>query len=76
MSLTSSSLTLVPNDWKSIAETYCRHQVFKCPSYSSKSSRFPDLVLKVDPMVTESGKFTLKSLNRFKQKVAKLDIVK
>ena len=57
--------------YEAALETYCRHHVFECPSYSSKSSRFPDLVLKVDPMVTESGKFTLKSLNRFKQKVAK-----
>lgn len=57
--------------YQAALETYCRHHVFECPSYSSKSSRFPDLILKVDPKVTESDKFTLKSLNRFKQKVVK-----
>ena len=57
--------------YEAALETYCRHHVFECPSYSSRSSKFPDLVLKVDPKVTESDKFTLKSLHRFKMKVAK-----
>ena len=57
--------------YEAALEAYCRHHVFECPSYSSKSSRFPDLILKVDPKVTESNKFTLKSLRHFKMKVAK-----
>jgi hypothetical protein len=57
--------------YEAALETYCRHHVFECPSYSSRSSKFPDLILKVDPKVTESEKFTLKSLHRFKMKVAK-----
>ena len=57
--------------YEAALEMYCRHHVFECPSYSSKSSKFPDLILKVDPEVTESGKFTLKSLRRFTVKVAK-----
>ena len=57
--------------YESALETYCRHHVFECPSYSSKNSKFPDLILKVDPEVTESDKFTLKSLRRFTVKVAR-----
>ena len=57
--------------YEAALETYCRHHVFECPSYSNRSSKFPDLILKVDPKVTESDKFTLKSLHRFKVKVAK-----
>ena len=57
--------------YEAALETYCEHHVFECPSYSNRSSKFPDLILKVDPEVSDSGKFTLKSLHRFKVKVAK-----
>ena len=57
--------------YEAALDIYCRHHVFECPSYSSKNSKFPDLILKVDPEVTESDKFTLKSLRRFTMKVAR-----
>ena len=57
--------------YQAALESYCSHHVFECPSCLSSSSKFPDLILKVDPEVTESEKFTLKSLRRFTMKVAK-----
>lgn len=58
--------------YEAALETYSKHHVFECPSYSKRSPKLPDLVLKVDPKVTESNAFTVASLRRFKSKIARV----
>jgi hypothetical protein len=58
---------------------YCKRHVFECPSYSAKSNKLSNFVLKVDPSMSlsESGIFTAESLLPFKSKVAEVfDVTK
>ena len=57
-------------DYESSLEDYCKRHVFECPCYSSKSSKLPDLVLKLDESTI--GEFTLTSLRSFSNKVAQV----
>ena len=59
---------------------YCkRHNIFECPSFSSKSNKLTSFVLKVDQRMSlsKSGMFTAESLLHFKSKVAEVfDVTK
>lgn len=56
-------------EYKVSLDKYSEHHVFECPCYSGKSSKFPDLVLKLDE--TEVVGSNLKALRNFTTKTAR-----
>lgn len=47
---------------------YCKRHVFECPYFSTKSPKFPDLVMKVDMKVLQN-QYTLEAQEEFEDKV-------
>lgn len=47
---------------------YCKRHVFECPYFSTKSPKFPDLVMKVDMKVLQN-QYTLEAQGEFEYKV-------